>query len=315
MATTTEQGAKTYGNIGDDLIAIETASRYYYIGQPNEVRAVDRVTWKIPRGRFLALRGRSGSGKTTLLNLIGGLDQVTEGRLTFEGRDMTAMGDRELTELRRHEMGFIFQTFSLLPVLSAFENVELSMRIAGLGGRARRERARELLELVGLGERMTHRPFELSGGEQQRVAIARALANEPSLLIADEPTGALDSVTGLEIMMLFRRITDEGGISIAMATHDPALSQFTDDTLLMEDGQLSRAEGPLDFDLPDLVQHIEFDHGLHRDEDVDDNGDPVEGATEAAAGDTKTVEPAADAAGDDEPPAPANDAEFRPPTQ
>ncbi|HJO07243.1 MAG TPA: ATP-binding cassette domain-containing protein, partial [Chloroflexota bacterium] len=233
----------------------------------------------------------------------------------FEGRDMTAMGDRELTELRRHEMGFIFQTFSLLPVLSAFENVELSMRIAGLGGRARRERARELLELVGLGERMTHRPFELSGGEQQRVAIARALANEPSLLIADEPTGALDSVTGLEIMMLFRRITDEGGISIAMATHDPALSQFTDDTLLMEDGQLSRAEGPLDFDLPDLVQHIEFDHGLHRDEDVDDNGDPVEGATEAAAGDTKTVEPAADAAGDDEPPAPANDAEFRPPTQ
>ncbi len=315
MATTTEQGAKTYGNIGDDLIAIETASRYYYIGQPNEIRAVDRVTWKIPRGRFLALRGRSGSGKTTLLNLIGGLDQATEGRLTFEGRDMTAMGDRELTELRRHEMGFIFQTFSLLPVLSAFENVELSMRIAGLGGRARRERARELLELVGLGERMTHRPFELSGGEQQRVAIARALANEPSVLIADEPTGALDSVTGLEIMMLFRRITDEGGISIAMATHDPALSQFTDDTLLMEDGQLSRAEGPLDFDLPDLVQHIEFDHGLHGDEDVDDNGDPVEGATEAAAGDTKTVEPAADAAGDDEPPAPANDAEFRPPTQ
>ena len=315
MATTTEQGAKTYGNIGDDLIAIETASRYYYIGQPNEIRAVDRVTWKIPRGRFLALRGRSGSGKTTLLNLIGGLDQATEGRLTFEGRDMTAMGDRELTELRRHEMGFIFQTFSLLPVLSAFENVELSMRIAGLGGRARRERARELLELVGLGERMTHRPFELSGGEQQRVAIARALANEPSVLIADEPTGALDSVTGLEIMMLFRRITDEGGISIAMATHDPALSQFTDDTLLMEDGQLSRAEGPLDFDLPDLVQHIEFDHGLHGDEDVDDNGDPVEGATEAAAGDTKTVEPAADSAGDDEPPAPANDAEFRPPTQ
>jgi putative ABC transport system ATP-binding protein len=314
MATTAEQGAKTYGNVGDDLITIEAASRYYYIGQENEVRAVDGVTWKIPRGRFLALRGRSGSGKTTLLNLVGGLDQATEGRLFFEGRDMTAMGDRELTKLRRHEMGFIFQTFSLLPVLSAFENVELSMRIAGLGGRARRARTRELLELVGLGERMTHRPFELSGGEQQRVAIARALANEPSLLIADEPTGALDSVTGLEIMMLFRRITDEGGISIAMATHDPALSQFTDDTLLMEDGRLSRAEGPLDFDLPDLVQHIEFDHGLHGDEDLDENGDPVEGAA-AEADEAEAVEPAADAAGDDEPPAPANDSEFRPPAQ
>jgi putative ABC transport system ATP-binding protein len=314
MATTAEQGAKTYGNVGDDLITIEAASRYYYIGQENEVRAVDGVTWKIPRGRFLALRGRSGSGKTTLLNLVGGLDQATEGRLFFEGRDMTAMGDRELTKLRRHEMGFIFQTFSLLPVLSAFENVELSMRIAGLGGRARRARTRELLELVGLGERMTHRPFELSGGEQQRVSIARALANEPSLLIADEPTGALDSVTGLEIMMLFRRITDEGGISIAMATHDPALSQFTDDTLLMEDGRLSRAEGPLDFDLPDLVQHIEFDHGLHGDEDLDENGDPVEGAA-AEADEAEAVEPAADAAGDDEPPAPANDSEFRPPAQ
>ena len=311
MATTAEQGAKTYGNVGDDLITIEAASRYYYIGQPNEVRAVDRVTWTIPRGRFMAMRGRSGSGKTTLLNLVGGLDQATEGRLFFEGRDMTAMGDRELTELRRHEMGFIFQTFSLLPVLSAFENVELSMRIAGLGGRARRERARELLELVGLGERMTHRPFELSGGEQQRVAIARALANEPSLLIADEPTGALDSVTGLEIMMLFRRITDEGGISIAMATHDPALSQFTDDTLLMEDGRLSRAEGPLDFDLPDLVQHIEFDHGLHGDEDLDENGDPIE-----VAGYETPVEGTGDAAAEEDsgPAAPADDSDFRPPT-
>ena len=122
--------------------------------------------------------------------------------------------------------------------------------------------------LVGLNDRMSHRPFELSGGEQQRVAIARALANDPSLLIADEPTGALDSVTGLEIMMLFRRIADENGISVVMSTHDPALSQFTDDTMLMEDGRLSHADGPLDFDLPDLVQHIEFDEdGQHENED------------------------------------------------
>ena len=306
MATVTEPEKQTYGKVGDELIRIENASRYYYIGQPNEVHAVDQVTWTVQRGRFVAFRGRSGSGKTTLLNLIGGLDQPTEGRLFFEGREMTGMADGQLTELRRHEMGFVFQTFSLLPVLSAFENVELSMRIAGMGGRERRDRARELLAMVGLESRMSHRPFELSGGEQQRVAIARALANDPSLLIADEPTGALDSVTGLEIMMLFRRITDENGISIAMSTHDPALSQFTDDTMLMEDGRLSHAEGPLDFDLPDLVQHIEFDHGLHGDEDLDENGDPVDGGGEieiALEDDGDRAEEPAD-----------DDTQFRPPS-
>ena len=307
MATITEQPTQSYGKVGDELIRIENASRYYYIGQPNEVHAVDRVAWTIPRGRFIALRGRSGSGKTTLLNLIGGLDQPTEGRLYFEGRDMTAMGDRQLTELRRHEMGFIFQTFSLLPVLSAFENVELSMRIAGVGVRARRERARDLLALVGLEERMSHRPFELSGGEQQRVAIARALANEPSLLIADEPTGALDSVTGLEMMMLFRRITDENEISIAMATHDPALSQFTDDTMLMEDGGLGRAEGPLEFDLPDLVQHIEFEHGLHGEE----TGDSLPPTPNTAAEVTAPADPRVDPAAGSLPP--SADDMFRPP--
>ena len=268
MTTSVEHTSPTKDALGDALVRIENASRYYYIGDPNEVRAVDRVNWVIPRGQFLALRGRSGSGKTTLLNLIGGLDQPTEGRLFFHDHDITTMGDKKLTELRRHEMGFVFQPFSLLPVLSAFENVELSMRIAGMSSRNRRDRAQELLMLVGLNDRMSHRSFELSGGEQQRVAIARALANDPSLLIADEPTGALDSVTGLEIMMLFRRIADENGISVVMSTHDPALSQFTDDTMLMEDGRLSHADGPLDFDLPDLVQHIEFDEdGQHENED------------------------------------------------
>ncbi len=307
MATTTEPSAPSYGKVGDELVRIENASRYYYVGEPNEVHAVDRVTWTVPRGRFLALRGRSGSGKTTLLNLIGGLDQPTEGRLFFEGRDMTGMGDRQLTELRRHEMGFIFQTFSLLPVLSAFANVELSMRIAGVGVRARRDRAGDLLAMVGLGERMRHRPFELSGGEQQRVAIARALANQPSLLIADEPTGALDSVTGLEIMMLFRRITDEDHISIVMSTHDPALSQFTDDTMLMEDGRLTHAEGPLDFDLPDLVQHIEFDHGLHGDEDGEGPETREPGATESASEAAEAGEARAES------PDPSSDDMFRPP--
>lgn len=308
MATTTETSTPSHGKVGDELVRIENASRYYYTGQPNEVRAVDRVTWTVPRGQFVAFRGRSGSGKTTLLNLIGGLDQPTDGRLFFEGRDMTTMGDRQLTELRRHEMGFIFQTFSLLPVLSAFENVELSMRIAGVGVRARRDRARDLLAMVGLEERMSHRPFELSGGEQQRVAIARALANRPSLLIADEPTGALDSVTGLEIMMLFRRITDEDHISIVMSTHDPALSQFTDETMLMDDGRLSHADGPLDFDLPDLVQHIEFDHGLHGDEEGETAPPGEASATES---DSESAEKGGSAAA--EPSPPSSDDTFRPP--
>ena len=288
MPTSGEQPTLAKDNLSDALVRIENASRYYYIGDPNEVRAVDHVSWIIPRGQFLALRGRSGSGKTTLLNLIGGLDQPTEGRLFFQGRDITVMGDKKLTELRRHEMGFIFQTFSLLPVLSAFENVELSMRIAGMNSRTRRDRAQELLTLVGLNERMSHRPFELSGGEQQRVAIARALANEPSLLIADEPTGALDSVTGLEIMMLFRQITDENRITVVMSTHDPALSQFTDDTMLMEDGRLSHADGPLDFDLPDLVQHIEFDDGLHENESSPTTEINIEQSTSSSAEDNRS---------------------------
>ncbi len=244
------------------LVGLSGACRYYHAGEDNEVRAVDRVNLQVGRGRFITLRGRSGSGKTTLLNLVGGLDQVTAGEVYFDGQALSGLSDNQLTELRRHEMGFVFQTFSLLPVLSAYENVELTMRIAGMAAGERRVRARELLTLVGLRSRMHHRPFELSGGEQQRVAVARALANRPTLLIADEPTGALDSVTGIEIVLLFRRVVDEQGVTVIMATHDPALSQFTDDTWLMEDGRLDHAEGPLDIDLPDLVQHMEFGEPL-----------------------------------------------------
>lgn len=239
------------------LVRTSAACRFYDVGD-SEVRAVDSVTFEMPPGKLFALRGRSGSGKTTLLNLVGGLDKPTSGQVFFDDNNLRKMSDRQLTLLRRHRLGFVFQTFALLPVLSAFENVELTMRIAGVGARIRRDRTNEVLSMVGLENRAHHRSFELSGGEQQRVAIARAIANRPDLLIADEPTGELDSVTGLEIMMLFRSIVDDEKISILMATHDPALSQFADDTFLMEDGQLAHAEGPLDFDLPDLVQHIEF---------------------------------------------------------
>ena len=180
------------------------------------------------------------------------MDGPTQGQVFLRGQRLSGLPERRLTALRRHNYGFVFQSFALLPVLSALENVELTLRIAGRPVRERASRAREVLEAVGLGDRMEHRPFELSGGEQQRVAIARALANRPALIIADEPTGELDSVTGVAIAELFRRVVNEEGVTVVMATHDPALSQFVDETYLMQDGRLSRAEGALDFDLPDL---------------------------------------------------------------
>ena len=290
------------------LVRTSAACRYYHVGG-SEVRAVDHVTFEMPHGKLFALRGRSGSGKTTLLNLVGGLDRPTDGQVFFDDNDLRKMSDRRLTLLRRHRLGFVFQTFALLPVLSAYENVELTMRIAGVGPRKRRDRTNEVLSMVGLERRANHRSFELSGGEQQRVAIARAIANRPDLLIADEPTGELDSVTGLEIMLLFRSIVDDEGISILMATHDPALSQFADDTFLMEDGRMTHAEGPLDFDLPDLVQHIEFaddaSHGatLSDEEPAAERLPPPEDSRTAIS----TGEPAADQPRPPEPPPKADE--------
>ncbi len=224
---------------GDPLVVCENVSRVYHMGG-EDVYAVRDVSCEIPAGKLVALRGRSGAGKTTLLNIISGLDKPSKGRTFILGNETTRMSDGELTRLRRHFIGFIFQTFALLPVLSAFENVELPLRIAGIGARERTKRTRDLLELVGLGRRMHHRPFELSGGEQERVAFARSLANEPGLIVADEPTGALDSVTGLQIMMLFRRIVREQNVTIIMATHDPTISEIADETLIMSDGMMSR---------------------------------------------------------------------------
>ena len=238
------------------LIEIRGASRYYAVGGET-IKAVDRVDWRTEAARYVALRGRSGSGKTTLLNLIGGLDAPTQGDVFLRGKRFSGLSERELTSLRRHNYGFVFQSFALLPVLSAFENVELALRIAGAPARDRSARASEVLEAVGLGDRMEHRPFQLSGGEQQRVAIARALANRPALIIADEPTGELDSVTGLAIAELFGRVVRDEGITVVMSTHDPALSQFVDETYLMQDGRLSRVEGALDLDMD------EFDSSSH----------------------------------------------------
>ena len=207
------------------------------------VHAVRNVTLDIDAGEFVALRGRSGSGKTTLLNLIAGLDRPDSGSVHLAGEEVSAANESRLTELRRHSIGFVFQSFALLPLFSARENVGLALRIAGVHGRAALERAGELIDLVGLGPRADHRPYELSGGEQQRVAIARAIANDPPLLIADEPTGELDSATGAQIFELLQSISAEGTTVIA-ATHDPLMIEHVGRILEMADGELvSETEG------------------------------------------------------------------------
>ena len=242
---------------GDILVEARKVSRVFRLGA-DEIRAVDNVSCQARKGRLITVRGRSGSGKTTLLNQLGALDKPDEGEVYFRGRPVNELSESERTNLRRHNFGFVFQSFALLPVLSAFENIELTMRIAGRSMAERTDRTREVLDMVGLGERSDHRPFELSGGEQQRVSIARSMANRPSVLIADEPTGELDSITGLEIMSLFRRIVDTDQLTVIMSTHDPALNQFADESWLMEDGRLEQVEGELDIDIPELRQRIEF---------------------------------------------------------
>jgi len=208
-----------------------------------EVHALRGVNLEVFAGEFVALMGRSGSGKTTLLNILGGLDHPTTGQVFLYGRDISGLSDRELTELRRHHIGFVFQSFALMPTMSAYENVELPLRMAGVGRRERRQRAMECLELVGLTRWAKHRPQEMSGGQQQRVAIARALVNRPGLILADEPTGELDSTTGRSIMELFRNIAKEEGIAIIMASHDPTVEEYVDYTFRMADGRILNERG------------------------------------------------------------------------
>jgi ABC-type lipoprotein export system ATPase subunit len=178
------------------VVRAEGVARSFNVGGGEKVHALRGVDLTVEKGQLVALKGRSGSGKTTLLNLIGGLDRPTAGQVYFYGQQISTMPDRDLTRLRRHRIGFVFQSFALIPILSAYENVELPMRIAGIPGKQRAERTASLLEMVGLTKRAKHRAFELSGGEQQRVAIARSLTNRPDLIQADEPTGELDSHTG-----------------------------------------------------------------------------------------------------------------------
>jgi len=199
------------------------------------VNALRGVNLKVESGDFLSILGPSGSGKSTLLNLIGVLDKPTEGKMLIEGVDVSTLNDNQLTDLRRR-IGFVFQFFNLIPRFTARENVELSMSIADMSRDERRKRAEDILETVGLKERMNHKPVELSGGEQQRVAISRALANNPRFLLMDEPTGNIDSKTANEIVKLIKRLNEEKDVTIIMVTHDQRLAQETKRTAQMSDG-------------------------------------------------------------------------------
>lgn len=206
------------------------------------VRAVHDVNLSIPEGAFVALVGPSGSGKSTLLGLLGGLERPTRGMLLYRGLDLGSRSDRELTALRAREFGFVFQAFNLMPTLSARENVEVAMVPLGTPTRERRARARELLERVGLGARLEHLPSRLSGGEQQRVSIARALACDPRVIVADEPTGNLDTARSEEIVDLFEDLRRERGVTVVLATHDPDIARHATVRVLMRDGTLASIE-------------------------------------------------------------------------
>jgi putative ABC transport system ATP-binding protein len=211
------------------------------------LHALRGIDLTVARGELLALRGRSGSGKTTLLNLLGGLDRPTAGSVRLDGHEISSMGEDGLVEVRRRTVAFIFQAFGLVPILSAAENVEIPLRLVREDPDRRDERVAHLLDLVGLSERARHRPYELSGGEQQRVAIARALANRPRLLLADEPTGQLDSETGHAIMLLLRSIVRSEGVTAVVATHDPLMLDVADRVVELRDGRLvgvTGADGP-----------------------------------------------------------------------
>ncbi|MBT0992845.1 ABC transporter ATP-binding protein [Cellulomonas sp. DKR-3] len=219
------------------MVLVEHVSRTYGSGD-GAVHAVRDVSFAVHPGELVVLVGRSGSGKTTLLNMVGGLDKPDEGRVVVDGREVSSLGERGLVELRRDVVSFVFQTFGLVPVLSAAENVGVPLRLRKIAPKARDERVALLLDLVGLGDHANQRPGELSGGQQQRVAIARALANSPRLLVADEPTGQLDSQTGVAIMGLLRAVVEAERTTAVIATHDPVMMALADRVIRVQDGVL-----------------------------------------------------------------------------
>jgi putative ABC transport system ATP-binding protein len=216
-------------------------TRTFEVGETT-VEALRGVSLEVPKGQFVALVGPSGSGKSTFLNLVGGLDRPTDGELWVDGVELSVSKEKALTEHRRQRVGFVFQSFNLLPRLTALENVALPLMFVGVPMRERLNRARELLTQVGLADRLEHRPTQLSGGEQQRVAIARALVSRPAMILADEPTGNIDSATGAEIMALLRHLNREQDVTLLLVTHDPEAAAFADRLIQLRDGQIVEGE-------------------------------------------------------------------------
>jgi putative ABC transport system ATP-binding protein len=220
-------------------LAIETINlQKNYGAGSTSVQALRNINLKINNGDFIAILGSSGSGKTTLLNILGTLDKPTSGKVIVSGKDLSSLNEKAIVDLRRREIGFIFQFYNLMPVLTAFENVELPLLISGVPKKTAQQRAKDLLSAVGLADRANHRPDELSGGQQQRVAIARALVNKPALILADEPTGDLDSATGEQVLNLLLTLSKEQGTTVLTSTHDPSVLNFADRVVRMKDGQI-----------------------------------------------------------------------------
>ncbi|MBR6452627.1 MAG: ABC transporter ATP-binding protein [Lachnospiraceae bacterium] len=221
------------------MIDMKHIVKRYFIGQPNELEVLHGIDLQVEKGEFVAVVGQSGSGKSTLMNVIGALDRPTEGEYTLNGVDMFRADDRDLSAIRCNEIGFVFQTYNLVARTSALKNVELPMLYSGTPRSIRRKRAIELLKMMEMDDRMKHSPDELSGGQKQRVAIARAMANDPAIILADEPTGALDSATGRLIMDIFHRLNKEQGKTIILITHSPELAEETQRILTLKDGMIT----------------------------------------------------------------------------
>lgn len=220
------------------VIRLDNIIKRFYIGKPNELQILNGITLDVDEGEFLSIVGASGSGKTTLMNVIGLLDRPTAGKYIIDGVDIDEASDKELSFIRNQKIGFVFQTYNLVSKTNALKNVELPMLYAGVPRKERTERAIELLELVGMKDRMKHLPEELSGGQKQRVAIARSMANSPAIILADEPTGALDSKTGRSVMDLFHQLNQEQGKTILLITHSGELAAETDRIITLRDGDI-----------------------------------------------------------------------------
>ena len=219
-----------------NIIDLRQIVKRFYVGQPNELEILHSIDLQAKKGEFVSIVGASGSGKTTLMNIIGVLDRPTSGAYTLDGVDVAGAKDKELSSIRNRKIGFVFQTYNLISRTTALRNVELPMMYAGVGKKERQERAKYYLEMVGMSERMTHKPDELSGGQKQRVSIARAMTNDPSIILADEPTGALDSVTGRKIMDIFHKLHEEQGKTIVLITHSNELASETERIITLKDG-------------------------------------------------------------------------------